>query len=102
MKVGDKVQQFDNICEVQSDKAAVTITSRYDGVVKRLYHEVDQTALVGQPLVDIEVEDGEDEGMYSRAIGLPPFLEVGLKQHDIGDNSLQQLLTTSYGSPQII
>ncbi|XP_059062119.1 lipoamide acyltransferase component of branched-chain alpha-keto acid dehydrogenase complex, mitochondrial [Achroia grisella] len=64
VKVGDKVQQFDNICEVQSDKAAVTITSRYDGVVKQLYHEVDQTALVGRPLVDIEIDndDNENEG----------------------------------------
>lgn len=51
------MQQFDNICEVQSDKASVTISSRYDGVIKRLYHEVDQTALVGQPLVDIETEE---------------------------------------------
>lgn len=54
--------QFDNICEVQSDKAAVTISSRYDGVITRLYHEVDQTALVGQPLVDIEVDGDEDGG----------------------------------------
>lgn len=62
VKVGDKVQQFDNICEVQSDKAAVTISSRYDGIIKRLYHEVDQTALVGHPLVDIETEEADGSG----------------------------------------
>ena len=31
VKEGDKVSQFDKLLEVQSDKANVEITSRYDG-----------------------------------------------------------------------
>ncbi|XP_072500223.1 lipoamide acyltransferase component of branched-chain alpha-keto acid dehydrogenase complex, mitochondrial isoform X1 [Notamacropus eugenii] len=56
VKEGDTVSQFDSICEVQSDKASVTITSRYDGIIRKLYYAVDQIALVGKPLIDIETE----------------------------------------------
>lgn len=38
VREGDSVKQFDRLCEVQSDKATVEISSRYDGVIKRVYH----------------------------------------------------------------
>ncbi|KIH65533.1 Biotin-requiring enzyme [Ancylostoma duodenale] len=70
VKVGDTVSQFDNLCEVQSDKAAVTITSRYDGVIKKLHFNVDDVARVGQPLVEIEVAEGVGEEKEEPAKGL--------------------------------
>jgi len=63
---GARVAQFDKICEVQSDKAAVEITSRFDGVIKKLHYEADDMAKVGSPLVDIDIQgeiSEEDEGL---------------------------------------
>ncbi|XP_062308660.1 lipoamide acyltransferase component of branched-chain alpha-keto acid dehydrogenase complex, mitochondrial [Osmerus eperlanus] len=71
VKEGDKVSQFDSICEVQSDKASVTITSRYDGVIRKLYYEVDSTALVGTPLVDIETESGPEVAQEEDVVETP-------------------------------
>ena len=36
----------------------MTITSRFDGVVRKLHYDIDEIAQTGDALVDIEVEDG--------------------------------------------
>lgn len=57
---GQEIQQFDMICEVQSDKATAEITSPYDGLVTKLFYSVGEMAKVGQPLIDIKVDDVEE------------------------------------------
>lgn len=39
LQEGDVIRSFDRVCEVQSDKATVEITSRYGGIVKIIHHE---------------------------------------------------------------
>ncbi|KAJ7618630.1 CoA-dependent acyltransferase [Roridomyces roridus] len=53
------VSQFDLLCEVQSDKASVELTSPYDGVVTELLVQEGEIAKVGAGLCVIEGE-GED------------------------------------------
>jgi 2-oxoisovalerate dehydrogenase E2 component (dihydrolipoyl transacylase) len=53
---GARVEEWGNLCEVQTDKASVDITSRHTGVVKKLHYEADATVKVGSALLDIDVE----------------------------------------------
>ncbi|KAH9584124.1 Biotin/lipoyl attachment [Trypanosoma melophagium] len=54
---GDKIEEFEKICEVQSDKATVDITSRYTGVISAVHVTAGDMAIVGKPLVDVELNE---------------------------------------------
>jgi 2-oxoisovalerate dehydrogenase E2 component (dihydrolipoyl transacylase) len=59
-----RVEEFSPLCEVQSDKASVEITSRFAGVVKKLHYEAGEMAKVGKPLVDIDIQgDAKEEDL---------------------------------------
>ncbi|KAL8295397.1 hypothetical protein RB600_001064 [Gaeumannomyces tritici] len=53
---GARVEEFSPLCEVQSDKASVEITSRFTGVVKKLHYDAGEMAKVGKPFVDIDIQ----------------------------------------------
>ncbi|TEY44431.1 hypothetical protein BOTCAL_0350g00090 [Botryotinia calthae] len=58
-----RVEEWDKLCEVQSDKASVEITSRFSGVIKKLHYEAGDMAQVGKALLDIDIQgEIEQEG----------------------------------------
>lgn len=60
VRPGSSVEEFQKLCEVQSDKASVEITSRYTGVVERLGAKEGEVMKVGGELCAIWVEEGEE------------------------------------------
>jgi 2-oxoisovalerate dehydrogenase E2 component (dihydrolipoyl transacylase) len=70
---GDRVAQFDKLLDVQSDKATVDITSRYDGIIRKLNYKVGDMAPTGKPLLDIELSgEGGDDAPAAAAAHAPP------------------------------
>eukprot|EP00814_Leptocylindrus_danicus_P007465 CAMPEP_0116038672 /NCGR_PEP_ID=MMETSP0321-20121206/22985_1 /TAXON_ID=163516 /ORGANISM="Leptocylindrus danicus var. danicus, Strain B650" /LENGTH=475 /DNA_ID=CAMNT_0003517505 /DNA_START=226 /DNA_END=1653 /DNA_ORIENTATION=- len=76
VRSGDEIAQFDRLCEVQSDKATVEITSRFDGKIVNLCGDVGDMIKVGSPLMHIHVDgDGansvisheEDDDVHAHA-----------------------------------
>ncbi|GLJ10851.1 hypothetical protein SUGI_0136580 [Cryptomeria japonica] len=54
---GDRVDEFQPLCEVQSDKATIEITSRYQGKVSRVKFTPGDIVKVGETLVDLIVDE---------------------------------------------
>lgn len=96
VRVGDTVQQFDNLCEVQSDKASVTITSRYDGRISKLWHDIDDVALVGTPLLDFDVVDEEssEDSAPAAEPAAQPTASAGASSNTQQRTSSEKVLTT--------
>jgi 2-oxoisovalerate dehydrogenase E2 component (dihydrolipoyl transacylase) len=82
---GARVEQFDKLCEVQSDKASVEITSPFDGVIKRLHYEPDDMAITGKPLVDIDIQDDLHATDDSNLGETPPGSEQPLTASNLRD-----------------
>lgn len=68
---GQAIHQFDPVAEVQSDKATVEITSRYDGTVAAVHYKPGDIARVGKPLIDIDTDASPTSSPDARATARP-------------------------------
>lgn len=97
----DKVKTFDKLCLVQSDKATVEITSRYDGVIKSIFHEEGAIVKVGDVLVDIEsVNKPVAASLKFTTSQLPPSDSPLLHNSDVSDKDNKEKLKV-YASPAV-
>ncbi|XP_024527127.1 lipoamide acyltransferase component of branched-chain alpha-keto acid dehydrogenase complex, mitochondrial isoform X1 [Selaginella moellendorffii] len=59
VKEGECVEEFQPLCEVQSDKATIEITSRYKGKVSKVNFMPGAVVKVGETLLEIMISDGD-------------------------------------------
>ncbi|CAJ2501789.1 Uu.00g046420.m01.CDS01 [Anthostomella pinea] len=83
-----RVEEFSPLCEVQSDKASVEITSRFSGVVKKLYYDAGEMAKVGKPFVDIDIQ-GDVKKEDLEALTVPEPAKEGASE-PLNKESLNQ------------
>ena len=106
MEPGARVEQFDKIVEVQTDKASNEITSRFDGIIKKLHYDKDDVVQVGQALLDIDVqgavpaEDGSvvaPEPQQAGSPDAPQQPQKAAKQYQ--EQQMQTGIAGTEGSP---
>ncbi|SCL98543.1 lipoamide acyltransferase component of branched-chain alpha-keto acid dehydrogenase complex, putative [Plasmodium chabaudi chabaudi] len=63
-QVGDEVSEMESLLTVQSDKAAVDITSKYSGILVKKYANDKDMIKIGSYFCEIDTQDdvGEEEG----------------------------------------
>ncbi|KNA19896.1 hypothetical protein SOVF_057380 [Spinacia oleracea] len=86
---GDQVEEFQPLCEVQSDKATIEITSRYRGKISHILHGPGDIVKVGETLLKMAVEE------FSPSTVSGGFSESNLSDPSKEDESSSQVSFTS-------
>ena len=67
VKKGQEVKTGDNLVQMETDKVVADIPSPRDGTIVALFGEVGEVAIVGEPLVEIEIEGVHGEEAQKEA-----------------------------------
>ena len=59
VKEGDQIKKDDDLVQIENDKSVEELPSPVEGTIAKILVPADETAQVGQPLVEIAVADGQ-------------------------------------------
>lgn len=57
VKVGDRIEEDDELCEVKTEKANAVVESVYEGTLLEIVAQPGDSVPVGEPIAYIETED---------------------------------------------
>ncbi|XP_051127850.1 lipoamide acyltransferase component of branched-chain alpha-keto acid dehydrogenase complex, mitochondrial [Andrographis paniculata] len=86
---GDQVEEFQPLCEVQSDKATIEITSRYRGKVSKTLHVPGDIVKVGETLLKLAVEDASSNEVFE-ASQITKTPDLSKSDLEVVDSCLKQ------------
>lgn len=95
---GEEVEEFQPLCEVQSDKATITITSRYKGKIAQVLYFPGDIVKVGETLLRIAVEGSESQA----TILASDNSQVPTVVHDYIDNSASACTGSTKGKVGVV
>lgn len=99
VKVGDHISEGDSIAEIQNDKSVEELASPVDGVVKEFLVQPGTVSKVGDPLIEIALDDSEDSkqesGQVSEGLQTPaqPASEKEMEKDTFENSAEDKTLT---------
>ncbi|XP_047336556.1 lipoamide acyltransferase component of branched-chain alpha-keto acid dehydrogenase complex, mitochondrial-like [Impatiens glandulifera] len=94
---GDDVDEFQPLCEVQSDKATMEITSRYKGKVSQILHLPGGIVKVGETLLKMIVEEPVGNSPLGKVVESKPDDLIGKKNVGVLSTPAVRNLAKQYG-----
>lgn len=87
---GEEVEEFQPLCEVQSDKATIEITSRYKGRVSKVLHVPGNIVKVGDTLLKMVVDENAFFSQSSEASEVIKAQDSDISEQEDSDSGLRK------------
>lgn len=98
VKVGDHIKKDDDLVQIENDKSVEEVPSPVDGTVAQILVKEDETAEVGQPLVELTVADGLGNADDTSATSQQPVVDEDSSATDVSSASKAPAASVSTSS----
>lgn len=83
VKVGDQIDKYDPICEVQTVKVVAEVPASFSGKVVKLLAQTDDTVAVGEPIIVLDTDDDSAQTPVTETAAQTPQTPVSAPEQPV-------------------